>query len=64
MGKSSAESAVNLGFPSVVAHSCNLPVLITEFIYDLPDKRPQVKSEYDSIHFQHVSLNSLQLRIP
>jgi hypothetical protein len=60
MGVSSTLSAFNLVFSSVVAYSCNSPVLPSETIYNLPDKLLELKSEYSFVQFQKVSLTSFQ----
>jgi hypothetical protein len=58
MGISSAVSAVYLVFLSVVAFSYNCPAPASQIIYNLPDKRLELKSEINFAHFQKVSLNS------
>jgi hypothetical protein len=58
MAMSLGVSTVHLVFPSVGAYSCKFPVLLSEIIHKLPDKRLEIKSEYDFVHFQKVSLNS------
>ena len=50
MGILSAVSANNLVFRSVVAYSYNSPVPLIEIIYNLPDKRLELKRECDSVH--------------
>jgi hypothetical protein len=47
MGISCARFAIRIVFPSVVAYNCEFPIVLSEIIYNLPDKRLELRTEYD-----------------